>query len=162
MNCGMTIRELMLFNLMMDLLVSAMARCAWRRSSSVEGADVVVFSGTEVRLVDGGEWSDMTLSSASDGGWDGLCEGGIGSISSSISIVWERDGLGVVTGVVVGSGTNMGGMVILGVRNGVEGVDAISVKMSPSSARTLGGRIVSQSIDVWEEVVLFPLGTDKC
>lgn len=100
----------------------------------------MVFGGTGVRLVSGGEWSNMTSSSASGGGRGGLCGGGVGSVSSSISIVGERDGLGVETGAVVGSGVDMGGMVILGVGDGVEGVDAISVEVSPSSARTLGGK----------------------
>lgn len=138
MNWGTTVKELMPFDLMMDLFVSATARCALNRSSSVEEAVGVGFGGTEVRLVDGGELSDITSSSASSGGRGGRCVGGGGSVSSSISIGGEG-GLGEGSGLG-GSGVEMWGMGALGVGDGVDGVDAISGEESPSSTRTLGGK----------------------
>lgn len=139
-NCGMTVRELIPLDLIMERFVSATARCARSRSSSDSclGAEGLVRVTVVVVVGTGG--SNMVSSSMGTGD----CAGEWYRVSRGISISWSLEKMReLMVGVVALSSDSVGGtceMYVRGDGDGVEGVGVPSAGVSPSSIKTLGGK----------------------
>lgn len=153
----MMVRELTPLDLIMEQFVSATARWA-QRSSSSEGVAGMVDLGTGVLAVGVAGLSVISSSSASLWGGEGV-EGRFSKKeSSSISLgdVW-------VSGMGFGLGSGLlEDIELVGLQGrgeGVEGVvDAVSVIVSPSSARTLGGKNCDPVRESLGSCCLVPIG----